>query len=295
MKARRYNKGKNKQELISTIALRELGLVYTLGAHKYSDYKDKHGNIVKGKDIPYEKVGEYELVYDASDNWRKGLSWKETIGSVKRHILDWEDGIDIDELGTKTLANAMWGLATLLDFYKTYPQGDDRPHNYLRRAKIGLDIDEVLADWVGHWTKYHGQEMPEIWNFDRNIGAKFELLKNDKDFWLSIPVKTKPSDIHFEPHCYITSRSIPKEWTEEWLDKNGFPTMPVYSVGLGESKVDIAKYSGVEIFIDDRYENFVELNNNGVCCFLFDAPHNQRYDVGYKRIKSLNEILHPGV
>jgi hypothetical protein len=115
----------------------------------------------------------------------------------------------------------MCNAAFLTEYYKIYPQGDDRDHAYLNAPKIGLDIDEVLADWVGHWTKHHGQEVPETWNFDRDIKSKFELLKDDKEFWLSIPVKTKPSDIHFEPHCYITSRSIPKEWTEEWLDKNG--------------------------------------------------------------------------
>lgn len=291
MKARRYNKGKNRQELISTIALRELGLVYTLGAHKYSDYKDKNGNIVKGKDIPYEKVGDYELVYDAATNWRHGLSWKETMGSVKRHILDWEEGIDVDELGTKTIANAMWGLATLLDYYKTFPQGDDRHHSYLKHAKIGLDIDDVLADWTGHWTKFHDQDRPESWNFDRDISFKFELLKDDKEFWLSIPPKILPSEIPFEPHCYITSRSIPQEWTEEWLDKNGFPATKVYSVGINCSKVDIAKESGIDIFVDDRFENFTELNNNGICCFLFDAPHNTRYNVGYKRITSLKDFV----
>lgn len=77
----------------------------------------------------------------------------------------------------------------------------------------------------------------------------------------------------------------------EWLDKNGFPAVPVYSVGHGVSKVDVAKRSGIDIFVDDRYENFVELNQNGICCFLFDAPHNQRYNVGYKRIKSLNDLI----
>ena len=62
--------------------------------------------------------------------------------------------------------------------------------------------------------------------------------------------------------------------------------MPVYSVGVNESKVEVAKKSGVDIFVDDRFENFVELNNNGICTFLFDAPHNRRYNVGHKRIKS---------
>ena len=41
----------------------------------------------------------------------------------------------------------------------------------------------------------------------------------------------------------------------------------------------------------DSFENFVELNNAGICCFLFDAPHNRRYYVGYKRITSLRKLV----
>ena len=62
------------------------------------------------------------------------------------------------------------------------------------------------------------------------------------------------------------------------------------TVEVGHSKVDIIKESGIEIFVDDRFDNFVELNKAGICCYLFDAPHNRRYDVGYKRIKSLKEL-----
>ena len=185
----------------------------------------------------------------------------------------------------------MCNAAFLSEYYKIFPQGDDRPHKYLMPQKIGLDIDDVLADWVKHWTKYHDQDIPSSWNFDRDIIKKFEALKDDKDFWLSIPVKTSPSEIPFEPHCYITSRIIPKEWTEEWLDKNKFPTAPVYSIGMNMSKIEVAKKSGITLFVDDRYSNFVELNNNGICTYLFDAPHNQRYNVGHKRIFSLKELI----
>lgn len=274
-KARRYNQGKLRYELLPEYALRDIVEVYTKGAHKYTIYNDDDS-----------------IKDDGSNNWRKGLSWMSMLSSIERHIKAFKQGEDFDpDLGTKHLANAAWGIMGLLEYYKIYPQGDDRSHGYLNRPKIGLDIDEVLADWVGHWTKYHGQEVPETWNFDRHIGDKFKLLAEDKEFWLSIPIKTPPSEINFEPHCYITSRSIPKEWTEEWLDKNGFPTMPVYSVNFGESKIDVAKKSGIEIFVDDRYENFVELNNAGICTFLFDAPHNQRYDVGYRRIYSLKDLM----
>jgi uncharacterized HAD superfamily protein len=72
---------------------------------------------------------------------------------------------------------------------------------------------------------------------------------------------------------------------------HGFPIKPVYTVGLGQSKVQVAKDSGLDVFVDDRYDNFVELNRNGICTYLMDAPHNRRYDVGYKRLYNLNSLI----
>ena len=259
----RFNEGKTRHDLVPQYAQEQYARVLTKGADKYGD-----------------------------NNWQLGMDWSKVVESLKRHTLAFESGEDYDpETGEFHTAHIMCNAAFLTEYYKIYPQGDNRKHSYLNPPKIGLDIDEVLADWVGHWTNHHGQIVPDAWNFDRNIGEKFDLLKDDKDFWLSIPAKTPPSDIPFEPHCYITSRSIPQEWTEEWLDRNGFPSMPVYTIPRGESKLSIAKSSGIDIFVDDRYENFVELNSGGVCCFLFDAPHNQRYNVGFKRIKHLKELV----
>lgn len=258
----RFNEGKTRHDLVPQFAQEQYAKVLTIGSQKYEER-----------------------------NWELGMKWSKVTASLKRHIAAFERGEDYDiETNLLHTAHIMCNAAFLTEYYKIYPQGDDRPHNYLRKAKIGLDIDEVLADWVGHWVRHHDQDIPENWNFDRDITKKFESLKDNKEFWLSIPVKTLPQDIPFEPHCYITSRSIPKEWTEEWLNKNGFPSVPVYSIGHGESKVDVALKSGIDIFIDDRFENFVELNNAGICTFLFDAPHNRRYQVGFKRIKNLNEL-----
>lgn len=262
MEGLRFNEGKTRHDLVPAFAQEQYARVLTAGANKY-----------------------------AERNWERGMAWSKVLASLKRHVLAIERGEDYDpETGLLHAAHVMCNAGFLTEYYKIYPQGDDRPHAFLSKPKIGLDIDEVLADWVGHWTKHFGCEVPETWNFDRHIGEKFDKLKDDSEFWLSIPVKTKPSDIGFEPHCYITSRSIPKEWTEKWLDMNGFPTMPVYCVGLDESKVEVAKKSGIDIFVDDRYENFVELTNNGIFTYLFDAPHNKRYDVGHRRIFNLKQL-----
>jgi 5'(3')-deoxyribonucleotidase len=255
-KGLRFNKGKLRYDLVQPNAHEEMVKVLTFGAEKYEDR-----------------------------NWEKGMSWSNVIASLKRHIAAIEKGEDYDEeSGLLHAAHVACNAHFLTAYYKIYPQGDDRPHKYLNPLKIGLDIDEVLADWVGYWCNYHNIETPKFWNFDKDIKEKFLSLKDNKDFWLNIPVKTHPDEIPFEPHCYITARSIPKKWTEEWLQLNNFPAVPVYSVDVNTSKVEACKESGIDIFIDDRYENFIELNRAGICTYLWDAPHNQRYNVGYKRI-----------
>ena len=262
-KGLRFNAGKTRHDLVPQYAQEQYAKVLTKGSEKYADR-----------------------------NWELGMKWSKALASLKRHLGKFERGEDFDEeTGVLHTAHIMCNAAFLTEYYKIYPQGDDRPHAYLSVPKIGLDIDEVICDWVGYWCKHHNVDVPSNWSFDKDISAKFKALSEDKEFWMSIPPKISPEDLPFEPHCYITSRSVPVEWTEQWLAKNGFPQVKVYSIGHGESKVQVAKDSGIDIFVDDRFDNFVELNKAGICTFLMDAKHNQRYDVGYKRIKSLKELL----
>lgn len=260
----RFNEGKTRHDLVPQFAQEQYAKVLTKGSEKY-----------------------------AERNWELGMKWSKVTASLKRHTAAFERGEDFDkETGLLHTAHIMCNAAFLTEYYKIYPQGDDRPHNYLKTLKIGLDIDEVICDWTKAWCEKFGYSVPENWNFSYENKKHFDGFSKEEleDFYLNLEAKILPEDIPFEPHCYITSRSVPVELTKKWLLKNGFPAMPVYSVGFGVSKVEVAKESGIDIFVDDRYENFVELNNAGICTFLFDAPHNQRYDVGYKRIKSLTEL-----
>lgn len=261
-KGMRFNKNKTRHDLVPPFAQEQYAKVLTHGARKYDER-----------------------------NWERGMKWTTVLASLKRHILAFERGEDYDP-ETKLLhtAHAMCNLAFLTEYYQIFPEGDDRSHWYMKSPKIGLDIDEVLADWVKHYTKRFELEIPTSWNFDKDFAQRLNELKEDCDFWMTIPPKINPKTIPFEPYCYITSRGIPTEWTNEWLQKNGFPMSPVYTLSPGESKADIAKKVGINWFVDDGYKNFVELNDAGICCFLFDTPHNQRYEVGYKRIYSLDEL-----
>lgn len=262
-KGKRYNQGKTRHGLTPAFAQEQYAKVLTMGAEKYG-----------------------------VNNYRRGMSWLTILDSTSRHIEKIKKGEDYDiESGLLHSAHVMCNAAFLTEYYKIYPQGDDRPHSYLKCPKIGLDIDEVLADFISHYNnKYNLETVPEVWNFDSKIPERIEELKDDYEFWSTVPVLTKASDIPFEPHCYITSRPCKSEWTAEWLEKNGFPTMPVYTVGHNKCKIDVAKEAGIDWFIDDRYENFVKLNNAGIFCYLYDAPHNQRYNVGHRRIKALKDI-----
>lgn len=256
----RFNEGKPKYQLIPGFAQEQYAKVLTVGSKKYSDR-----------------------------NWEKGMKWTTVIASLERHLYAIKRGEDYDkESGLLHSAHVMTNAAMLTEYYKLCPEFDDRPHWYKRRPKIGLDIDEVLADFVKHYNSYFNIETPvESWNYDIKMPERLNRLKNDEEFWMTMPRRIQPSDIPFEPFCYITNRPCNGQWSELWIQKNGFPTVPVITT---TDKVTAAQNMGIDWFIDDRFENFVHLNKNGVCCFLWDAPHNQRYDVGHKRIYSFKDL-----
>lgn len=262
-KGLRYNEGKLRFDLFPAFAKKIIAQIFTKGAEKY-----------------------------ALRNWENGMRWSDVEQSLERHYNDYKSGMDFDpDDGQLLIAKVAWNALAITEYYKIYPQGDDRPHRYLIEQKIGLDVDEVIADFMGAMMKKFPNKIKErsvYWN-DPILKECFEQIIDDEDFWMNIEPLT--NDLPFEPHCYITSRSISKEITQKWLDKNGFPKAPLYTLKAGESKVEAAKQSGCDIFVDDNYNYFLDLNRNGVCCYLFDAPHNRRYDVGYKRIKSLSELI----
>ncbi len=262
----RFNEGKARFDLVHPWAHEQMVNVLTKGSLKY-----------------------------AERNWEKGMAWSKVLASLERHLNAIKKGEDYDiETGELHAAHLACNAHFITAYYKLYPQGDDRAKNHLEGVKIGLDIDEVLCNWIGDWTEKFDMETPNSWWFDRDILERFEKMKleNSLDtFYMNLEPLIKSEDIPFEPHCYITSRPVDTAVTEAWLKKNGFPARPVFTCGVGRSKVDIAKEQGLDIFVDDGYHNYLELNNAGICTFLMDAPHNKRYNVGFKRLFNLKDLL----
>lgn len=266
-KGLRFNQGKLRYDLVEPRAFQDFVEVLTDGSNKYFDR-----------------------------NWENGLSWTSVLASLKRHIAAIEKGEDYDpESGRLHIAHAACNVHFLNTFYYTFPQGDDRPKRFLNMPVIGLDIDGVIADFTTAWVnEFNDVDIdPSSWYLDRKIVERFDTMKKNKrldDFYLGIQPLIKSEDLPFEPKCYVTARPVDTHITEKWLDKYGFPRKKVITVPIGASKIDVLKEQGIEIFIDDNYDNFIELNNNGIFCYLFSASWNLKYNVGHMRINALTEL-----
>ena len=256
----RYNQGKLRFDLVPPFAQEKYVSILTSGAKKYGDR-----------------------------NWERGMAWTKVIASAKRHLHAIEMGEDVDpESGELHSAHAMCNLAFLTEYYKIFPQGDDRYRPPPRR--IGLDIDEVVANFTKAYAKKYNIELPNSWWFDPQIMDRLGDLAKNKDFWMNIEPLFHPDELNFEPICYITHRVIPTEWTVEWLQKNKFPNAPVITVDNRDDKVKKAKEQKLDVFVDDNIETFHEMNQNGIMCYLFDAKHNQRFRVGHRRLMSIKDL-----
>ena len=295
MSGKRYNKGKIRYDLIPTGPMKYLGDTYTKGAHKYTLYKDSDGNFHKGSEITIKESLSMEVIDSGANNWRKGLSFMETIASVERHISDWKVGKEIDEdLGTANLSNAAWGLFSLLELGKTHPEKDDRPFWFSKRfKKVVLDLDGVVGAFEEHLINkgYIDKDIPVTHWQDPRIKPILNIIRQDKEFWVSMPLLIDVKNLNYPIAGYCTARSIPLEWIEEWMLINLIPLAPILKVDFGESKSKVLKEFGCDIMIDDSIENFVDLNSSGISCFLKTRTHNKNYNVGNRRIDNLEIFL----
>ena len=157
--------------------------------------------------------------------------------------------------------------------------------------RIGLDIDEVLADWWNPYVKRFG--LPKK---DSEITRNCSKIAKDREFWVNLPVINKPQG--FVPELYCTKRSCLKTYTKTWLKNNGFPNKPVYQVLCQTSNKASYIKGRVDVFIDDSISNFIAMNKSGVPCLLYNTDFNKSwgaigrvYELDYDHIKETYDLF----
>ena len=155
-----------------------------------------------------------------------------------------------------------------------------------KKLKIGLDIDQVIADFNGGYVNRFGIRPEKDWVITRNVN---HTLKYDKTFWLTLPVLRLPN---FEPKLFCSARVNNPRWTKQYLKRNGLNSRLYQVNGYYASKVDVLKHRKIDVFIDDAPHHFKALNENGIPCLLMDTPENRDidtplriYSLDYKEIK----------
>lgn len=141
----------------------------------------------------------------------------------------------------------------------------------MKRFRIGLDIDDCLADFWGAYCEYfdtkNNPRMLEDSIITKNVQ---QVLSKDRDFWLGLKVINMPD---FQPALYCTKRVNNKEWTKKWLEMNGFSKAPIYQMVYQHgNKADMIK-GKVDVFIDDSVSNVLKCHNSGLPALVY---HTER-------------------
>ena len=77
------------------------------------------------------------------NQWKYGISWSEVISSLKKHLTEFELGNDYDDNGLLQIAHVAEEALILCEYYKIYPQGDDRLLGNIATPRVSLDVDEI--------------------------------------------------------------------------------------------------------------------------------------------------------
>ena len=183
--------------------------------------------------------------------------------------------------------------------------------------KIGIDIDDVLVDFIGPLLSVFEKKFGRRFEFENASSSKpwecFDISEEDargvvigfndmEEFDLPAIGGAKRSLEHLKANHEIVSITARQEGirekTEEFLyNKFGvgirvFCGNDFWKENGDKSKLNICKELGVDVLIDDNEKFSKEVAESGVKVLLFDRPWNKNIEhENIVRVGSWKEIL----
>ncbi|MFW2487948.1 5' nucleotidase, NT5C type [Clostridium chromiireducens] len=163
----------------------------------------------------------------------------------------------------------------------------------MNNLNICIDIDGTITnayDWLDYANEYFNKnitedqvteyEIHQVMGIERHEYEdfynknKFKIHSEQKlrdDAKLIITVLYQMHNIHF-----VTARDLELETlTHLFLRKNEIPYDNLFVLG-SHYKVDKAKELNCNIFIEDSYDNAIQLSNSGYKVLLIDTNYNRK-------------------
>lgn len=165
-------------------------------------------------------------------------------------------------------------------------------------ARIGIDVDGVLADFATFYTDLtrtlFGISLPNppptwTWNTDFGLTSRMaqqveRYIKGQAKSFLNVPAYAHTHELIAKMNAWrdaghdiysITARNIPRaKWiTEKWLMGQGL-TLP--TVIVASEKGAVARALKLDAFVDDHAENCLsaQMCSPGTTVIMLEALHN---------------------
>ena len=158
----------------------------------------------------------------------------------------------------------------------------------IKQLRISCDLDGVLCNFEKAYLQRFKKWPNHDWAITRNVN---NILIHEKEFWLNIPVLNRLS---FTPRMYCSARVNPKRWSKQYLRDNGFPDAPLFQVpGYKLSKAKTLK-GKCDVHIEDSMKNFIDLNNKGIPCLLYNTSEEVSPILQIKSLEydEIEEVYH---
>ncbi len=184
--------------------------------------------------------------------------------------------------------------------------------------KLGIDLDGVLANFNDAFADIlrginpnitlpqASKLWPAVWDWpkvagytSKQVSEAWEIVKTTT-FWGTLhPLKGTPEvlkelsvlrGIGHEVY-FITTRPgrMAKYYSEIWLGAHGMQNPTVI---ISEDKGSISRGLGLDVFVDDRAENVLDVLDASVDCYIIDYAYNRSLTNMYvNRVNNVQEVL----